>query len=116
MVVDEATPVWPQTGTESSRGWTGECAIARSASGKTAHNAWGLITKAFDAAQYSKTRALRMRTDNPATSVRGPDRGERTAKHYLYPTEFLALLGQERIPTRWKRIFALKGRSDYFGP
>jgi len=74
---------------------------------KTAHNAWGLIGKAFDDACNSKTRALRVRADNPAVDVRGPDRGERTAKQYLYPSEFLALMACDRVPLRWKRIFAL---------
>jgi integrase len=74
---------------------------------KTAQNAWGLAKKAFDDACHCKTLALRVRSDNPAAGVRGPDRGERTAKQYLYPSEFLALVSCERVPVRWGRIFAL---------
>ena len=74
---------------------------------KTAQNAWGLVAKAFDDACNAKTRGLRVRRDNPAQGVRGPDRGEKTGKVYLYPTELLALFACERVPQRWKRIFAL---------
>ena len=74
---------------------------------KTASNVWGLITKAFDDAKNAKTRVLRVRDDNPAAGVRGPDRGERTLKQYLYPSEFLAVVSHEDVPLDWACIIAV---------
>jgi integrase len=74
---------------------------------KTASNVWGLITKMFSDARSSKVRALRVRADNPAAGVRGPDRGGKRLKQYLYPSEFLTLVGCERIPLADRRLFAL---------
>src|ERR1035441_2116254 len=56
---------------------------------KNAHNVWGLITRQFSDAQSSKQTDLRVaRADNPTTGVRGPDRGARKAKQFLWPSEF----------------------------
>lgn len=74
---------------------------------KTAGNVWGLVTKAFDDAAHSKALSLRVRADNPATGIRGPDRGTKRAKTYLFPAEFLALVSCERVPLRWRRLFAV---------
>lgn len=74
---------------------------------KTAVNVWGSITKMFADAVNAKTRALRVRTSNPCDGVEGPDRGAKKAKVYLYPAEFSALMRCERIPIRWRRLFAL---------
>lgn len=74
---------------------------------KTARNAWGLVTKACDDMVRSKTAALRVRKDNPATLVRGPDEGVVKSKAYLYPAEFLALVSCERVPIRWRRLIAI---------
>jgi len=74
---------------------------------KTAANTWGLVTKAFEDAVNSKRRELRARTDNPARGIAAPERGERKAKVYLYPSEALALLACEDVPLRWRRFFAL---------
>jgi integrase len=74
---------------------------------KTAVHVWGLVRKMFADACGSKTRALRVRTDNPAFGVRGPDRGERTGKAYLYPSEFSALAGCDDVPMGWRRLVAL---------
>lgn len=73
---------------------------------KTAKNAWGLVSKAFDDAARSKTTALRCRKDNPAAGVRGPDPGVKRSKAYLYPSEFLALVSCPRVSLRWRRLFA----------
>jgi integrase len=75
---------------------------------KTAKNVWGLVTKAFDDACHSKTLELRVRKDNPATGVRGPDRGAERGKQFLYPSEFLALMGCERVPLRWRVLIAVQ--------
>jgi integrase len=55
----------------------------------------------------SKREALRVREDNPAQSVPLPDRGVIRAKAYLEPSEFLALVTSERVPLRFRRIYAL---------
>jgi integrase len=73
----------------------------------TAGKAWGLVTKLFSDACESKTAALRVRTDNPAAGVPGPDRGERKAKQWLHPSEVAALLACPDVPQRWRRLYAL---------
>jgi hypothetical protein len=41
---------------------------------KTAGNVWVLVTKMFDDAVNAKAREHRVRSDNPASGVRGPER------------------------------------------
>lgn len=74
---------------------------------KTALNVWVLVTKAFDDACNAKLQALRVLSENPAASVRGPDRGTVKAKTYLYPSEFLQLVSCEDVPLEWRRRIAL---------
>jgi integrase len=74
---------------------------------KTAWNVWSIVTTMFADATNSKVRALRVRKDNPALGVRGPDRGGRKTKSYLYPSEFLALVSSPRVPLADRRLFAL---------
>lgn len=74
---------------------------------KTARHAWGLCTKMFSDACRSKRVALRVREDNPARDVRGPDRGVDKAKAYLYPDELVAVVSCSSVPLRWRRLFAL---------
>ncbi|XXX73910.1 site-specific integrase [Sorangium sp. So ce134] len=74
---------------------------------KTAKNIWMLVAKAFKDAVKAKTLALRVRKDNPALNVAGPDEGVRRAKSYLYPSEFLALMNCAAVPLRWRRLVAL---------
>lgn len=74
---------------------------------KTAKNVWGLVTKAFDDAARSKTLALRVRKDNPAKDVRGPDQGAKKSKQYIYPSEFVAVMNCAEVPIRWRRLIAL---------
>jgi hypothetical protein len=57
---------------------------------KTASNAWGTATKMCADAVRSKIDALRVRPDNPARDIPGPDRGARTVKQYLYPSELVS--------------------------
>jgi integrase len=73
----------------------------------TARHVWGQCTKMFSDASRSKRLDLRVREDNPAAGVRGPDRGVDKAKSYLYPDELLALVGCAAVPLRWRRLFAL---------
>jgi integrase len=74
---------------------------------KTAVNAWSLVLSIFDDASRSKTRALRVRTDNPAKGVRGPDRGVQKAKVYLWPTEVSQLLRCTEVPQEFRRSVAV---------
>ncbi len=74
---------------------------------KTAAHCWGLVTKMFSDACGSKRRDLRVRDDNPARGVHGPDRGVSRTKVYLYPSEFSALVACEAVPLRWRRMFAV---------
>lgn len=82
---------------------------------KSALNIWGTVTKAFDDAHRGKILELRVRSDNPAKDVRGPDRGVETEKVHLYPSEFLALVSCEAIPLVRRRCYAI-GVYNYLRP
>jgi integrase len=63
----------------------------------------------FDDARRSKDLALRVREDNPARDVRGPDRGAVRASSFLFPRDIEQLAGHESIP-QWRRrlyVFAV---------
>ncbi len=75
---------------------------------QTAMKAWGLVTKLFADACGAKAAALRVREDNPALGVRGPDRGARKSKQWIYPDEFTCLLACEEVPLRWRELYALQ--------
>jgi integrase len=81
--------------------------LAGASSWKTAVNIWGLVSKMFKDACASKTKALRVRKDNPAIGVPGPDRGAKKAKAYLYPSEFLKIAACPDISLAWRRAVAL---------
>lgn len=81
--------------------------IAAELSAKSAMNIWGLVSKMFSDACASKDRTLCVREDNPADGVRGPDRGTRKVKTFLYPSEVLALLACERVSLSFRRVVAL---------
>jgi len=74
---------------------------------KTAINVWGVLSKMMKDASRSKVIELRVREDNPAREVQGPDRGVERAGSYLFPSEFLALMDCDRVPARWKRLIML---------
>lgn len=74
---------------------------------KTALNAWVAIRKLFDDARNAKTLSLRVLEKKPAADVRGPDRGARKSKAYLYPSEFRAFARFEEVPLEWRRLVAL---------
>jgi len=74
---------------------------------KTATNVWGCCTKMFADACRSKVLDLRVRDDNPARDVQGPDRGVERVGPYLFPAEFLAVMRSPRVPARWKRLIAI---------
>ena len=70
---------------------------------------WGLVTKLFDDAHRGKPRAFQVREDNPARDVRGPDRGQRPAKQFLYPTELSQLLACAEVPVQCRELYAVAG-------
>ncbi len=74
---------------------------------KTAQNVWGLVTKGFDDACSSKTLALRVLEGrpNPCDNVRGPDKGVRKSKAYLYPAEFSHLMACEKVPASARVLY-----------
>lgn len=74
---------------------------------KTAQRCWGLVTNLFADACDSKTASLRVRPDNPARGVRGPDRGGSKSKQWLFPVEMARMLACEDVPVRWRRLYAL---------
>ncbi len=74
---------------------------------RTARHVWGMLTKMFSDACRSKRLDLRVREDNPAKEVRGPDAGASKSKSYLYPEELLAVVSCASVPLRWRRLFAL---------
>lgn len=74
---------------------------------KSAANVWGTATKMCQDAAESKLEPLRVRRDNPAKGVLGPDRGAETAKQYLYPSEVLRFLACAAVPLEWRRTVAL---------
>ncbi len=70
---------------------------------KTAQNAWGTAIKMADDACNSKLDTLRCRDENPALKVRGPDRGAKTVRQYLYPSELLQLVSCSLVPVAFRR-------------
>lgn len=74
---------------------------------KTAVNIWATVLKMCSDACESKIDALRVREDNPAQGVPGPDRGENKSKAYLYPNEFLAFVQCDDVPLKWKRLVSV---------
>ena len=108
----------PVLGAKHVRAWTADglralvaALDAKIAAGeiaaKTARNVWGTATKMVGDAARSKVDALRCRTDNPARSVEGPERGEDRSKQFLYPDEFLRVVSCPDVPQRWRRALAL---------
>ena len=74
---------------------------------KTAVNAWGTCTSMCADAQKSKVEALRVRDDDPSRDVRGPDRGAKLAKQFLYPSEVAQLMACDAVPVKRRRTVAV---------
>jgi integrase len=74
---------------------------------KTAVNAWGTATRMAEDACSSKSVAIRCRDDNPSSNVQGPDRGEKTARQYLYPSEVETFLASDESPLTLRRLAAV---------
>jgi integrase len=74
---------------------------------KTAKNAWGLVTKAFDDAMSAKNSSLRVREDDPTDRVKPTEKGIKTSKVYLYPDELTELLECDDVNVEWRRLYAV---------
>lgn len=74
---------------------------------KTAVNVWMTVCAMFRDARRAKEPDLCVRDDDPTDGIAGPDPGTDKAKTYLWPSEFEALVSSERVPVRWRRLFAL---------
>jgi integrase len=74
---------------------------------KVAGMAWSNVTRMFKDACSAKRLDLRVREDDPSKAVQAPERGMKKEKQYLWPSEFLALVSCERVPMRWRVLFAL---------
>ncbi|MCE7894796.1 MAG: hypothetical protein DYH12_34680 [Sorangiineae bacterium PRO1] len=73
---------------------------------KTATNIWGTATRMCRDACSSKIESLRVRDDNPAVGVVGPDRGTKKAKQFLYPSEFLRFVTCKDVALSWRQVVA----------
>jgi hypothetical protein len=60
----------------------------------------------FADAHNAKERGLRVRPDNPAAGLRGPERGRRKLKQFLYPSEFLQLAACVEVHRPRRRLYA----------
>ena len=78
-----------------------------SLSAGTARNVWCNVTSMFRDACRSKTRELRVRADNPATDIEGPDGGDEKPGPFLYPSEFLQLMRCAAVPLAWRQLIAV---------
>ncbi len=74
---------------------------------KTAINVWAVITGSFRDACRSKVKALRVRKDNPAAGIEGPDRGGERSKVFVYPSEHQSFVEREATPLLWRRLEAV---------
>jgi integrase len=104
--VRDALDTKVRTGFYFDRGRLGQ-SRRRAFSWKTATLVWANVTRLFADTMGAKPRALRVRTDNPCDGIAPTDGGVRKAKGYLYPAELAALVCSERVPLRWRRLFAI---------
>ena len=76
---------------------------------KTANNVWTVVSALFRDAKSSRRAELRVRENNPAAEMLGPDRRLLVIrrKSYLYPDEFARLVECDKVPVRWARFYAL---------
>jgi integrase len=81
--------------------------LAKELHWSTATKVWGVATKMFRDSVESKVAALRVLETNPFQGVKGPERGVRKGKQWLYPTEAIQLLACPEVPLRWRELYAL---------
>ncbi len=76
-------------------------------SGARARNVWSVLTSMMKEACTSKRRELRVRDDNPCSTVQPPDRTDTKAKTFIYPNEFLRLAACAQVPRSWRELYAV---------
>ena len=76
-------------------------------SGARARNVWSVLTSMMKEACTSKRRDLRVRTDNPCSTVQPPDRTDPKKKTFVYPAEFLKLVSCRKVPREWRELYAV---------
>lgn len=74
---------------------------------KTVASVWTLVTSMCSDMVSAKKREFRTRKDNPCADVKPPERGDKKAKQYLYPSEFLTFVSCEAVPLRLRRGVAI---------
>ena len=74
---------------------------------KTVASVWTLVTSMCGDMVSAKKREFRARKDNPCADVKPPERGDKKAKQYLYPSEFLTFVSCEAVPLRLRRGVAI---------
>lgn len=74
---------------------------------KTVASVWTLVTSMCADMVNAKKREFRVRNDNPCRDVKPPERGDRKAKQFLYPSEFLRFVSCELAPLRLRRAVAI---------
>lgn len=79
---------------------------AQSLRATTAWRVWSVLRSMMRDAAHARSRALRVRHDNPTVGVRF-ERGLARVGTFLYPSEFLQLMTCERVPVELRRQYAL---------
>ncbi len=76
---------------------------------KTGANVWTLVTSIFREAHRGKRSEFRVREElgNPCADVAAPERGTKTAKTFLYPSELLQLVAAADVPAEWRCAYAI---------
>lgn len=73
----------------------------------TAWRLWTVLRAILRDAAQARVRALRVRSDNLALGLRGPERGTSRASTFLYPSEFMRLVSCPRVPLAHRRLYAV---------
>ncbi len=83
--------------------------LAQEMNWKTAVNVWSTVAVMFRDAHGAKDRAMRVEgmRDSPARGVAPPDKGEETAKQFLYPSEFWKLVACADVPLLYARLYTV---------
>jgi len=76
-------------------------------SGARARNVWSVLASMMKEACTSKLRTLRVRDDNPCSTVQPPDKTDARAKTFIYPSEFLTLTACADVPLAWRETYAV---------
>ena len=76
-------------------------------SGARARNVWSVLTSMMKEACSSKRRDLRVRDDNPCSTVQPPDRTDARVKTFINSTEFLRLVSCVAVPREWRELYAV---------